>query len=133
MAGGRVTEVVEVNPHALSADCRREQPKSIEAAALGFETRLQCESLGLVTQRHGDRSVSVAGSGIVNERPVVDLPRRKQRAGLIQRLRAVGGCERWLKIVAYSRRPADMDANETAGFRGGLVFVCAVEPAQKHV
>src|SRR5262245_60879548 len=75
--GCGVFQVIEVDPHDLSADVRRKQAEAIETSALGLDALLQGERHGFLAQGYGNGAAAALRGRVVDQGPVVDLPRRE--------------------------------------------------------
>ncbi len=113
--GRGVFQVIQVDPHDLPADVRREQAEAIEARTLGLDALLQGERHGFLVQGYGNGAVAALRGRVVDQRPVVDLPWREDRPGSGLGLGSLGGRQRGVEVVADPRRPADVDAEEMPG------------------
>src|SRR5579864_6119442 len=77
--GRGVFQVIQVDPHDLPADVRREQPEAIEARTLGLDALLQGECHGFLVQGYGNGAVAALRGWVVDQRPGVDFPWREDR------------------------------------------------------
>src|SRR3954464_11591600 len=81
-AGGRgycIAQVIEVDPHQLTAGGARQQAEPIEAAPLCPLALLQGKRDGLPAQGHPDGTSAAVGRRVVGQGPCVDLARYEDR------------------------------------------------------
>src|SRR5437660_4837424 len=126
--GRGVFQVIQVDPHDLPADVRREQPEAIEARTLGLDALLQGECYGFLVQGYGNGAVAALGGWVVDQGPVVDLPWREDRPGSSLGSGSLGGRKRGVEVVADARRPADVGAEKMPRLHRWLLLVGAVKP-----
>src|SRR5207237_4479060 len=79
-AGRGVTQIVQIHLHNLPANGWSEQTEPIKAATLVPDVLLQRERHGFLSQLNGDGSLAIFRGRVVDERPVVNLPRYDDRA-----------------------------------------------------
>src|SRR5262249_36487249 len=143
-ASRRVFQVVKVNPDLAPAARARELAEPIQGGGFRPVAVPPGTRDRLAAQRRLEGAFAAVARRVVDQRPVVDLLRDKDRprAALdahVRRVLAValdlaprgeGGRIGGQKIVPDLGPPADLDADEMAGLGGGVLLVGAVEPAQ---